>query len=1293
MSKLLTVLLWVLALLVLALLSWAFTVFMEWPLWAIAAVFMAVLGVYFLVKLLIRLVQVSRSRSRMAQLTASGKSKVSTQLSPKALLLRKWTTAVSTLRMSSLKRFGNPLHVLPWYMVVGRSGTGKTSALTRTRLAASIQKVSQSAPIEQTANYDWWFFDRAVVIDCAGRYVEAADLEQDRSEWELGLDLLAKYRGKEGLNGLVIGISAERLLSPDRDDLIEEGRVIRERIEQLIRLFGKRFPVYLLVTQCDRIYGLEHWARQLPDNALEQAMGYLADIKSTETGQPQFLDRAFSSMANRLQALRIALVSRSQMTPELLLFPNELQKLKPGLEVFLRACLNETAYLEKPFLRGLFFSSALQEGGAVSALLGNILPPVARHTSSNAGLFLHDFFGRVLPEDRYISLPAALRNPWQLATRNLGVIAWLLLSSAIALLLTMAFVRNQETLALLQDNQITDRKYVGVLAQDAATLERVAHKVALLEARNNNWKNHWMVQTTNIDDLDDKLKKSFTDNFKRYILPQTDAHYDSDVERVLAGDPGNEFPLMMRNLVRYINLLRARQAGADLQDLRTLPQREHVARYTPALYSQLNGLQIANIAWTPNGEGYVALRLRLEQQLLNRLAFKDASLTWLVGLAEANTSLKPVTVRDFWRGTANDSVQKAGPELRVVPSAFTIEGKKYIDSFLQEMEGSIENGPQFLASRNAFEVWYKAQRLQSWQKFVAGFVGTEKTLSGEAEWRSAMGLIASAESPYYRVMDRLNEEFAAEPAGSLPSWILLSRQLGQLRTQAVQLATAGKTGKVVGAINTVGSKAMKEVFSGASLLGENTIKNNLGAVDTLQQYFKDLAAVSADSVAGPGKAYQLSADFHTFSTDPAVKSSALQAVANSMISLRTLVGFAGADDEVVWQLMSAPLRFVLAYTEEQTSCSLQKEWEAKVDWPLQTAPDLSSMVDQLYGAKGTVWAFADGPAKPFIQRDSNRFGIVQTLGYSVPFTRQFFPMLNDAAGKRVEHLVTLQRSEIDAQTQKLTTEKDQLQLQQSLAQVDRALADIKQKADALKAQAPQLTITTQPTSVNSGAKAKPFVTVLTIQCASGARVINNYNFPISDSFPLGERACGDVTLQVKIEDLVLTKKYPGANGVVRFLQDFRDGARQFNVDEFPDARVRLEALGVRQIGLRYNLEGQDAILKTAQQLDMLDRLDKAKVLEKQGLQDTHFAQTRKGIDGKIAHVNRSPTTEVSLPQQIGVCWDSNRLPYRQQDTGALFKAMAAARLALPAGTPGGSAALPTRSIPAAGSRILAPSPP
>jgi type VI secretion system protein ImpL len=1274
MGKLGTFLIWVIALVLLALVSWGVTLYMQWPLWAMLAVFLGVLGFYVLTRFIIRLVQVYRSRSRMAQLTAAGQGQVAKQMSPRAVLLRKWAGAVATLRNSSLKRFGNPLYVLPWYMVVGKSGTGKTTALTRTRLASSIQKVNQSAPIQQTANYDWWFFDRAVVIDCAGRYVEAADLEQDRSEWELGLDLLARYRGKEGLNGLVLAISTERLLTPDRDALIDEGRVIRERIEQLIRLFGKRFPVYILVTQCDRVYGLEQWARQLPENALEQAMGYLAEPGNSEPGQNSFVDTAFDSIGDRLQALRMTLMARStQIAPELLMFPNELQQLKPGLDVFLKACLGDNAYLETPFLRGLFFSSGLQEGGAMSTLLANVLPPVPRHASSTAGLFLHDFFGRVLPQDRHISLPASLRNPWRSATQNLGLLSWILLSTAVAILMTVAFVSNLETLRLLRESNGFNAKFVGRIEDDAVTLEKIADSVALMEARNDSWRTEWMVESTNMDDLEDRLKTSFIDNFRKYILPIDDANYNADIERIVVSDPSNEFPRQMRNIVRYINLLHAREHGADLAQLRAMPQREYVARYTPELFARLNDLYVANMAWSPQGDSYVPQRLKSQQQLLNRLAFNDPNLTWLTGIAATNPTLKSVTVSDFWRSGARVAAARPGVDLPVVPAAYTIEGKKHIDGFLVEMERSIDNGPKFLGEKRAFEAWYKDQRLQAWQKFVADFPGTERTLSGEAEWRSALGLIASAQSPYYKVMDRLNEEFAAESTEQLPGWLQLSRQLGQVRTQAVRLGAAGEAGKVVGAINTVGGKAMKEVFSGAPAQGESTIKNNLAAVSTMQQFFTGINTVSAEVAGGPAKALQVAADFHAFGVDPAAKSSALLTAADNLIALRKLVGFAGPNEEAVWQLMGAPLRFVLLYTEEQASCSLQKEWESKVDWPLQTAANMSSMVDQLYGAKGSVWAFADGPAKPFLTRDSNRFGVVQTLGYSVPFTRQFLPMLNDAAGKRVEQLVMQQRVEMEDQTQKLAGEKEQLQAQQSLAQIDRVLADIKQKVDALKAQVLQLSITTQPTSVNPGAKSKPFATVLSIQCASGARVISNFNFPVSDSFPLGDRLCGEVNLQIKVEDLVLSKKYPGSTGVVRFLQDFRDGARQFNADEFPAARGRLDALGVRQIGVRYTFDGQDAVLRSNQQLEALDRQEKEKIAEKQRLQDLQFSQQQRGLQAKIASVTRTSTTEVTLPKQIGVCWDTRLTAHRPQDTQAMFRELAAAQLALPATPPASSA--------------------
>ncbi|MEO7030878.1 MAG: type VI secretion protein IcmF/TssM N-terminal domain-containing protein [Herbaspirillum sp.] len=1252
---------WVVILVILAVMSWGTVLYLEWPLWAAAAVFFGVIGLYFLFKFLRRLFLVMRSRSKMT-LDARASEKQARQIAPETLLTRKWKAAVATLRNSSLKRFGNPLYVLPWYMVIGKSGSGKTTALTRARLASPIQKINQTAKVQQTLNCDWWYFNKAVVIDCAGRYVGAEDIQQDRREWEVGLDLLAKYRAREGLNGLVLAIGVERLINPDQDGMVEEGRVIRGRIEQLIRLFGKRFPIYVLVTKCDHLYGLENWVGQLPDGALNQAMGYLSNDKDggkNETGEAAFLNKAFGSIGERLKNLRIALVARNaNVGPELLLFPNELEQLKPGLQLFLHNCLGSNPYLEAPFLRGLFFSSGEQEGGAVSNVLQGILPPTTTHAGSSTGLFLHDFFGRILPQDRYIGRPAALINRWRATTLNLGLLAWVLLSISIGILMTVAFLKNTETLNQLQEKYPFRAELTGNPEHDAETLDKVNRVLMVVDQRNRDWSANWMARTTNIYDLEQRLKQDYVAHYRKFILTTDDSEFNHAVQPLLRRDPNNQLPAYIRNKIRYINLLQARLSGANLAALEAMPQMvsPNPQQYSPQSYARSNALRLSHLAWSdPTYDGFLTERLPTEQQSLDRIAFNEPPLSWLVGLAALDQRVKPVTISSFWNN--NQSTKPITADQYTVPAGFTTAGKAEIDHFLTEMEKSVDDRALYNNRRAGFETWYAQQRPQVWQAFVAAFPSGENLLSGELEWRTAMGTITGGQSPYYRVIDRLNDEFKGDAEDTLPDWLQLAREFSKIRTQTKTAsvgAAATGTIKYLGVINNVGGKALHETLGGAPALGSNTIKNNLSAVDTLQKLNTELNLAATSAIDGTGKAYQLVADFHGFSRDPALKQSALIGAAERLTQLRTVLGHTTASAEPVWQLISGPLHFVLAYSEQQASCVLQKEWESKVNWPLQTATSMTAIVEQLYGKEGTVWAFADGLAKPFLERDATQFKIVETRGYSMPFTNQFLPALNAAVGKRVEQLVTQQRLEQSKENEQLQTQKDQLQVKHEEIEADRVLEDAKQKAAALKAQPIPLTITAQPTSVNQGANSKPFMTTLAIQCAAGPRILNNYNFPVSDSFTWTPGQCGEVSLQIKIDNLILTKKYPGAMGLVRFVQDFRDGMRQFNADEFPASRQKLDALGVHQIGVRYDFVGQDNILKTAQQLERLEQQEKEATETKRHAQDTQTAQAQRNIEVKMAG-GQEPPMQVALPERIGVCWNPASKPHKEQSLKTMFK--------------------------------------
>ena len=76
--------------------------------------------------------------------------------------------------------------------------------------------------------------------------------------------------------------------------------------------------------------------------------------------------------------------------------------------------------------------------------------------------------------------------------------------------------------------------------------------------------------------------------------------------------------------------------------------------------------------------------------------------------------------------------------------------------------------------------------------------------------------------------------------------------------------------------------------------------------------------------------------------------------------------------------------------------------------------------------------------------------------------------------------------------------------------------------------------------------------------------------------------CGDVSLQVKIDNLSLVRRYPGALGLARLIEEFQDGERVFTPEDFPSVKDKLDALDVRTINVRYDFLGQEALLKLAE---------------------------------------------------------------------------------------------------------------
>ncbi len=72
-------------------------------------------------------------------------------------LKERWLGAVETLRGSSLIKVGNPLYVLPWYMIIGETDSGKSSSIANAGLHSINSKVGPVPGVASTRNCDWWF--------------------------------------------------------------------------------------------------------------------------------------------------------------------------------------------------------------------------------------------------------------------------------------------------------------------------------------------------------------------------------------------------------------------------------------------------------------------------------------------------------------------------------------------------------------------------------------------------------------------------------------------------------------------------------------------------------------------------------------------------------------------------------------------------------------------------------------------------------------------------------------------------------------------------------------------------------------------------------------------------------------------------------------------------------------------------------------------------------------------------------------------------------------------------------
>lgn len=1076
------------------------------------------------------------------------------ELSRLSDLRQRWISAVDTLKGSTLSKMGNPLYVLPWYLIIGETDAGKSSCIANAGLSSITSEVGPIPGIASTRNCDWWFFNNAIVIDTAGKYVRPVDGKIDESEWKEFLVQLGTYRRREPINGIMVTLPAEKFLSDRTDDLEQYAVFVADRLNRLTNVLGAKVPVYLTITKADLIAGFSSLGELLTDEEKDQSFGYSSD---TVEGHNMVVEKFVESVESYLRKLILSvpiIESRYEQGLKakagIKLFAENISEIRSKLRSFIQIAFDNTTYNEEVILRGIYLTSALQKGNTISPFLSEKVKSEDSHRKFDArGLFIKQLFTTVMPRDRLLYEPINSFSRWRNIAANLSI-----LSVGIITLLTIGFfsygmyrceqwtVNIGDAVFRLQDSQKKPNYMLDAIIDLRNHLNEVQtssfyHIIPDFIST----KVDASIEAGNIFTAYVTLKKMLYKSIHPWWIAEM---YDRTVnnemlspeeaERVayeFIGDGVLTQASIIDFFDKYKNQrMSLKEALQTLDDLEKTRCFDFAGNSVPGtICTSLWKDSIATLVHHESDEFLYITAMDALAKIINSYDDLDWIIEW------ANNKSQPVKSNAFLPFLSADRSTYTYD----FEAAFTKDGvenmKTLANKLPKDEKFSKQNGvhldiPSHLESLRKL-VYMNFQT--KWINFMEHF--NESTSGLPINDRlSALSLMGEASTnPFFKVAARSLEElsYVSELGGkvdlqSLKLQVDASSQYKHIEGEGnsiekIKANTKAHIDNIIGNINNPDGEEQTQLLDVVRQTNKffETVNNIIPLLSNRNLAFNSVKASISGAAANNGQGSK---------EDP------FMALEKSLLNLKSLLvkaedrAYANHMTPSGYAAYSNTATYLKQLSMDLVACQIQHMWTDKVVSKVLHSADISKL--PLFGDNGLVTDFVTNSLGALISEDVAGYESPIWFDRSLPYTQDFLTFLNS------------RDSYIKMRTSVET----------------------------------KLTLTTAPAEVNDDATIMPIGTRLTFICddQQGDQVLESYNYKKSLSFKWNIDHCKEAKLEVLFDGYTISKNFDGDYGSVDLISKFVGGlSTKFSAGDFETDQLFLDEHNIDWIDMRMNVKG------------------------------------------------------------------------------------------------------------------------